>query len=419
MIDLKQLKNNPEYFKKSSRNKNYQLDNLIDEILLKYEEYLGILSKEQISREQLNLISKKISKNSSQKEIDEIRKKAKVISTEATFFSQQAKELKKVIDEKLSYIPNPPLEIVPISMSEEDNVVLSTHLDELKKNSAKPHWDILNDKKLYLKEEAIFLSGARNVIYQDKGAKLIKAIENFMLEVHTEINGYTQMETPFLVNQEVLFNTSQLPKMEEDLYKLKNGQYLIPTAEVTLTNLGANKIFKLEELPKKYVAATSCFRKEAGSAGKDTRGIIRLHQFRKVELVKIVTPENSIEELKQTMNDAISILEKLKLPYRILQLVSSDISFGSQITYDLEVWMPSTQTYREISSISLMGDFQARRMKAKFKTVKNKKEFVHTINGSGLAIDRTFAAILENYQDDKGNIIIPEVLKKYLSFDQI
>ena len=419
MIDLKALKNSPDFYKKSSREKNYHLDSLIDEILLKYQNYLEILSKEQAAREELNSISKTINKNSSKAEIEQIRAKAKVISSQANVLSIKAKELKTEIDLSLAFIPNPALDIVPVSLTEKDNVEISTHLNELKKTAAKPHWDILKEKDLSLTDEAIFLSGARNVIYKGKAAKLIKAIENFMLDTHTEKNGYTQMETPFLVNREVLFNTTQLPKMEDDLYKLENGQYLIPTAEVTLTNLAANKIYRSDQLPKKYVASTSCFRKEAGSAGKDTRGIIRLHQFRKVELVKIVLPSQGMAEFHSMMKDSISILEALKLPYRILQLVSSDISFGSQLTYDLEVWMPSSQSYREISSISWMGDFQARRMKARFKNADNKNEFVNTLNGSGLAIDRTFAAILENYQNEAGDIEIPEVLKKYISFDKI
>ena len=418
MIDIKKLKESPDFYKESSKNKNLDLDILIDEILVSYNDYLTFLKESQLLRESLNKISKAVKAEKDNDKKSELILKGKNVSIKVKVLNEKISELKINFEQKASYIPNPSLEIVPVGKTELENIEIKTFLDEYKKTHEKPHWDILEENDLIMQSEASFLSGSRNVIYKGKAAQLIKAIEMFMLEEHSK-KDYVQFDTPVFVNKEILFNTAQLPKMEDDLYKLEDDQYLIPTAEVTLTNLVANKIIPVKELPLKLTASTLCFRKEAGAAGRDTRGIIRLHQFRKVELVKIVNPKEKIEELNKMIEDASNILKKLKLPYRILQLVTGDISFGSEITYDLEVWLPSFNGYREISSISSMGNFQARRMQARFKDVDGINKLVTTLNGSGLAIDRTFAAILENYIDDKGIITVPEVLKKFVSFETI
>ncbi len=416
MIDIKKMKQDPDFFKRASNSKNLNHDSLIDEIIEKHDEYLGLLNQNQKDKEELNKTTKIISTTENINEKQKLILSLKPLSEKIKIEEKAIIELKNIIDEKMSHIPNSPLSLVPVGINEEENVVVSTHLNELKKIHNKPHWDILEENNLIMQEEAAFLSGSRNVIYNDKAAKLVKAIELLMLEINTN-NGYIQKDTPVFVNEEALFNTGQLPKMKDDLYRLENGQYLIPTAEVTLTNLAANKIFETSDLPQKFTASTLCFRKEAGAAGKDTRGIIRLHQFRKVELVRIANPNNKINELEQMLKDASSILEKLKLPYQILQLCTGDLSFGSEITYDLEVWMPSINNYREISSVSSMGEFQARRMKARYKDESGNNHLVTTLNGSGLAIDRTFAAILENYYDEKtGKVQVPEALQKYVSF---
>ncbi len=417
MIDIKDLKERPDFYKTAAQNKNNPVDQIIDEAILIYEEYLQDLQVEQKLREDLNVATKKIATAANETEREQMKLQAKVISEKIKLLTKKTSEQKQILQAKLSFIPNPADASVPISASEEDNVVIKTIADEKRRFDLKPHWDLLDEKQLVLSKQSAFQAGSRNVIYQDKAAQLTKAIEALMLKTHTE-KGYLLYDAPILVNEELLFNTSQLPKMQEDLYKLENGQYLIPTAEVTLTNLVANQILEEEQLPLKFVASSLCFRKEAGAAGRDTRGIIRLHQFRKVELVKIVAQQNGMQELDSMLKDAAAILDLLELPYRIVQLVSGDLSFGSKITYDLEVWMPSINNYREISSVSLMGDFQARRMQTKYRKEKE-KHFVYTLNGSGLAIDRTFAAILENYQQDDGTIEIPTALKPYLGFDKI
>ncbi len=416
MIDIKDLKIQPDFYKKAAKDKNNPVDAIIDEAIQLYEDYLNNLQLEQKLREDLNIATKKIA-NANNDTREQIKKEAKTISEKIKDLTKTTSKQKHLLKTKLSFIPNPAHESVLISSSEQDNVVIKTVLDKERQFDLKPHWDLLESKRLVLANQASFQAGSRNVIYQDKGAKLIKAIETLMLKTHTD-NGYLLYDAPILANEELLFNTAQLPKMEDDLYKLENGQYLIPTAEVSLTNLVANQILDANKLPLKFVALSSCFRKEAGAAGRDTRGVIRLHQFRKVELVKIVTQENAIKELELMLKDAASILDLLELPYRVVQLVSGDLSFGSKITYDLEVWMPSINNYREISSVSLMGDFQARRMQTKYRKDKD-KYFAYTLNGSGLAIDRTFAAILENYQKPNGTIEIPKVLKPYLDFEII
>ena len=278
------------------------------------------------------------------------------------------------------------------------------------------HWDLGESLDILDWERAAKESGARFTFYKGLGARLERALINFMLDLHTEQQGYTEMMTPYMVTRQTLTNTGQLPKFAEDMYKVENTEYfLIPTAEVTLTNFHAGEILSIDELPKYYTAFTACFRAEAGSAGRDTRGLIRQHQFNKVEMVKFATPETSYQELESLTDNAEEVLRLLELPHRVITLCTGDIGFGSAKTYDVEVWMPAQDCYREISSCSNMTDFQARRGNIKFRRdAKSKPEFVHTLNGSGLAVGRTVAAILENNQQPDGSVVIPKVLVPYM-----
>ncbi|MBE6080982.1 MAG: serine--tRNA ligase [Veillonella sp.] len=278
------------------------------------------------------------------------------------------------------------------------------------------HWDLGESLDILDWERAAKESGARFTFYKGLGARLERALINFMLDLHTEKQGYTEMMTPYMVTRQTLTNTGQLPKFAEDMYKVENTEYfLIPTAEVTLTNFHAGEILSSDELPKYYTAFTACFRAEAGSAGRDTRGLIRQHQFNKVEMVKFATPETSYQELESLTDNAEEVLRLLELPHRVITLCTGDIGFSSAKTYDVEVWMPAQDCYREISSCSNITDFQARRGNIKFRRdAKSKPEFVHTLNGSGLAVGRTVAAILENFQEADGSVRIPKVLQPYM-----
>ena len=278
------------------------------------------------------------------------------------------------------------------------------------------HWDLGESLDILDWERAAKESGARFTFYKGLGARLERALINFMLDLHTEKQGYTEMMTPYMVTRQTLTNTGQLPKFAEDMYKVENTEYfLIPTAEVTLTNFHAGEILSANELPKYYTAFTACFRAEAGSAGRDTRGLIRQHQFNKVEMVKFATPATSYQELESLTDNAEEVLRLLELPHRVITLCTGDIGFGSAKTYDVEVWMPAQDCYREISSCSNMTDFQARRGNIKFRRdAKSKPEFIHTLNGSGLAVGRTVAAILENNQEADGSVRIPKVLQPYM-----
>ena len=283
------------------------------------------------------------------------------------------------------------------------------------------HWDLGESLDILDWERAAKESGARFTFYKGLGARLERALINFMLDLHTEQQGYTEMMTPYMVTRQTLTNTGQLPKFAEDMYKVENTEYfLIPTAEVTLTNFHAGEILSIDELPKYYTAFTACFRAEAGSAGRDTRGLIRQHQFNKVEMVKFATPETSYQELESLTDNAEEVLRLLELPHRVITLCTGDIGFGSAKTYDVDVWMPAQDCYREISSCSNMTDFQARRGNIKFRRdAKSKPEFVHTLNGSGLAVGRTVAAILENFQEADGSVRIPKVLQPYMGSAEV
>lgn len=314
-------------------------------------------------------------------------------------------------------IPNVPNPAVQIGEDDSDNVELRKWGTPREFGfEAKAHWDIGEGLDILDFERAGKISGARFTVYKGLGAKLERAVINFMLDLHTEEQGYTEILPPFMVNRDAMTGTGQLPKFEDDMFYVPAKDFfLIPTAEVPVTNLRAKEIISAEELPIYYTAYTPCFRKEAGSAGRDTRGLIRQHQFNKVEMVKFTTPETSYDELEKLTNDAEEVLKRLGIPYRVVRLSTGDLGFSSAMTYDVEVWMPSYGRYVEISSCSDFEDFQARRANIRFKRDKeHKPEFVHTLNGSGLAVGRTVAAILENYQQADGSVVIPEALRPYM-----
>ncbi|MBU4318946.1 MAG: serine--tRNA ligase [Proteobacteria bacterium] len=374
-------------------------------------------------------------------EIEELRNRRNVVSERIASMKQKGenaddlillmrdvsftiKGLEQTLSEKdeevhtfLLEIPNIPHESVPIGKNADDNIVLK------QEGSARdfdfkplPHWDIGNNLHILDFERAAKITGARFPLYLGAGARLERALINFMLDTHTLENGYVETLPPFIVNRQSMTNTGQLPKFEEDLFKIQGWDYfLIPTAEVPVTNIHADEILDMDSLPIYYAAYTPCFRSEAGSYGRDTRGLIRQHQFNKVELVKLVSPETSYDELEKLLKNAESILQKLELPYQVLTLCTGDLGFSSAKTYDIEVWLPFEGIYREISSCSNFESFQARRAGIRFKTKGRKgTQYVHTLNGSGLAVGRTVAAILENYQQADGSVIIPEALKPYM-----
>ena len=344
------------------------------------------------------------------KEMKELSNKIKELDAEVTSIEEELREV-------LLGVPNVPFKDVQEGDDDSDNVELRKVGEPRQFDfEAKAHWDVGEGLDILDFERAGKLSGARFTVYKGMGARLERAVINFMLDLHTEEQGYTEILPPFMVGREAMTGTGQLPKFEEDMYHVPAGDlFLIPTAEVPVTNLRAQEIIGGDELPIYYTAYTPCFRKEAGSAGRDTRGLIRQHQFNKVEMVKFTTPETSYDELESLTNDAEEVLKRLDLPYRVVRLSTGDLGFSSAMTYDVEVWMPSYGRYVEISSCSNFEDFQARRAGIRFRRDKDSKpEFVHTLNGSGLAVGRTVAAILENCQNEDGSVDIPEALKPYM-----
>ena len=333
----------------------------------------------------------------------------------------QLTEIEAQLKDAILALPNIPSPTIPVGKDDSENQVVRTFLEPTKFDfEPKAHWDLGEALKIFDWQAAAKISGARFTVYKDQGARLERAVMNFMLDTHTA-TGYTEVVPPFMVNRDSMIGTGQLPKFEEDMYAIKGTDYyLIPTAEVPVTNLLRNEIVDEAQLPIKYCAYTACFRGEAGSAGRDTRGLIRQHQFNKVELVKFCKPEESYDELEKLTNDAEKILQLLKIPYRVSMLCTGDIGFSSAKTYDIEVWMPSYGRYVEISSCSNFETFQARRANIKYRDAADKKpKLLATLNGSGLAIGRTTAAILENYQNADGSITVPEVLRPYFGKDTI
>lgn len=372
--------------------------------------------------ERLRALQKKVS--------DEVSKKkregqdASDLIEEMKKVSQELKGLDGIIEEKeetlqdfLLIVPNLPHSSVPVGKDPSDNVEVR-RWGEIPKFDFEPkaHWDLGEELGILDFKNGAKITGARFTLYWDLGAKLERALINFMLDLHTREHGYREVLPPFMVNRTTMTGTGQLPKFEEELFKVEGTDYfLIPTAEVPVTNIHQDEVLEEKVLPLYYTAYTPCFRKEAGSYGKDTRGLIRQHQFNKVELVKFAKPENSYGELERLLSNAEEVLKRLKLPYRVVNLCSGDLGFSASKTYDIEVWLPGQNTFKEISSCSNFEDFQARRAKIRYRiSGKSKTEYVHTLNGSGLAVGRTLVAILENYQQADGSVIIPEILRPYL-----
>jgi len=422
MLDIRLIRENPEQVKENLRKRNANYDNYINEIIDIDAQRRKISTETDMLKSEQNKVSKQIpimKKNG--EDTTEIMAKMKTIAEQIKKDDSVINELEEKQKNLLLSIPNIPSEKTPVGKDETENVEIRKYSTPTEFSfEPKAHWDIGKDLGILDPETAGKVTGARFHFYKDLGARLERAVINYYLNTHTE-NGYTEIFPPFMVNRASMTGTGQLPKFEEDAFKLANCDYfLIPTAEVPVTNMYRDDIITGDNLPISYCAYSACFRAEAGSAGRDQRGLIRQHQFNKVELVKFAKPENSCEELEKLTNDAERVLKGLNLPYRVVALCSGDIGFSSAKTYDIEVWMPSYNRYVEISSCSNFEDFQARRANIRFKdSPKDKAQFIHTLNGSGVAVGRTVAAILENYQNEDGSVNIPEALIPYMGVDKI
>lgn len=422
MLDIKLIRTDAEMVKKAMRDRNKNMDETIDEILEIDRERREISTQKDAMKAEQNKVSKQIPiLKKENRNVEEVMENMKKLSDEIKELNAKTSELEAKQKDLLLRIPNIPHPSVPIGKSEDDN-------QEIRKFGTpttfdfepKAHWDLGKDLGILDPDTAAKVTGARFHFYKGAGARLERAVINFYLDTHTK-NGYTEVFPPFMVNRASMTGTGQLPKFEEDAFRLANMDYfLIPTAEVPVTNMFRDEIIDGDKIPVKFCAYSACFRAEAGSAGRDTRGLIRQHQFNKVELVKFADPENSYEELENLTADAERVLQLLELPYRVVCLSTGDLGFSSAKTYDIEVWLPSYNNYKEISSCSNFEDFQARRANIKFKkSAKEKAQLVHTLNGSGVAIGRTVAAILENYQNEDGSVTVPKVLVPYMGCEVI
>lgn len=421
MLDVKFVRANVDLVKagieskgeKASLNRFLELETRRRDILVDVEQ---LKNRRNVASQEVARLKK--TKQDASSLIEETRQ----VGARIKELDSELKQVEEELQAELLQLPNLPHPSVPVGADESENVFVRdwgqpTRFDF----EPKPHWDIGTDLDIIDWERAVKVAGARFVAYKGLGARLQRAVINFMLDVHTSHHGYKEVSPPYLVNRTSMTGTGQLPKFEEDAFRLADRDlFLNPTAEVPVTNLHRDEILEGDQLPLYYVAYCPSFRSEAGSAGRDTRGVIRMHQFHKVELVKLVRPETSYDELDRLLNDAEHILQLLKLPYRVMQMCTGDLGFTAAMKYDPEVWMPSYDRYVEISSVSNFEDFQARRINIRYRPApKARPEFVHTLNGSGLAIDRTVAAILENYQTAEGEVIVPEVLRPYMGVERI
>ena len=422
MLDIKMIRQNPDDIKARLATRGVEAET-IDTLLEKDKERRELLVRSESLKQKRNEVSEAIAQAKRNKEdATEAITAMREVGGQIKQLDAQLAEVEAIVHDMAACLPNLPNETIPVGPDEDYNVELRKVGTPRKFDfEPKAHWDICEEKNLVDFERGVKLSQSRFTLYRGKGARLERAIINFFLDQHTENEGYEEILPPFMANAATMTGTGQLPKFKEDMYKcVDEDLYLIPTAEVPVTNIYQDEILDEEMLPKYMTAYTPCFRREAGSAGKDTRGLIRQHQFNKVELVKLTKPEQSAEEHEKLTRDAENMLELLGLPYRRVCLSSGDIGFSAKKCYDLEVWMPSYNAYKEISSCSNFGDYQARRANIRYRNKETgKTEFVHTINGSGLAVGRTFAAIVENFQQPDGTIIIPEALRKYTGFDKI
>jgi len=415
MLELAYVRENLEIVKQKMRNRG--LADILDNFENLDLERRRLLVEAERRKARRNKVTGEIAALKKQKqdasaliaEMKQVGAEIEQLDAEANSYDQRLQEL-------LANVPNVPHPSVPVGRGAEDNLEVRRWGEPRPFDfEPKAHWDLGPELGILDFDRAAKITGARFAVYRGVGAKLERALANFMLDLHTREHGYTEVLPPFLVNSASLYGTGNLPKFAADLFKLENSDYwLIPTAEVPVTNLYRDEVLEASQLPIKYCAWTACFRSEAGSYGKDTRGLIRQHQFQKVELVKFALPGKSYEELESLTHDAEMVLQRLNLPYRVVALSTGDLGFSSAKTYDLEVWLPSSREYKEISSCSNFEAFQARRANLRFRRAHGKTELLHTLNGSGLAVGRTWVAVIENYQQADGAVIVPEALRPYL-----
>ena len=424
MLDIKRIRENLEDIKKAmDRRGEKEFD--LDAVVELDDQRRELLKAVEALKSEMNIEQKKIPqlmKEGKKEEAEAEKVKLKELSEKIKGLDEKVKKVQEELQYRLLRIPNVPNVNVPQGDTDEDNVEIRKWGEPKQFDfDFKAHWDIGTNLGILDFETGAKITGSRFTLYKDKGARLERSLVNFFLNTHTDKNGYTEILPPFMANRDSFVGTGQLPKFAEDMFKIEGLDYfLIPTAEVPVTNIHRDEIVSGDKLPIKYCAYTPCFRSEAGSAGRDTRGLVRQHQFNKVELVKFVKPEESYEELEKLTNDAEMMLQMLGLPYRVVKICTGDLGFTAAFKYDLEVWMPSYNRYVEISSCSNFEDFQARRAGIRFRRDKNSKaEYCHTLNGSGLAVGRTVAAILENYQQADGSVVVPEVLRPYMGMDVI
>lgn len=420
MLDIKRIRNNPEEIVEAlkKRRGEYPIQKLLDTD----EKRREVIQKVESMKAEQNKLSKQVPQmKKNGEDTTELFKNLKKLSDDIKSLDDDLKNIDEEIREYLMEIPNTPNKYVPVGLDDTENLEMRKWGEPRKFDfDIKAHWDLGVDLDILDFERATKISKSRFSVFKGKGARLERALMNFMVDLHTDKQGYTEVNTPVLMSPSAMKGTGQIPKFKEDMfYCEKDDMYLAPTAEVPVTNLLGGEILEQGSLPIYYTAFTQCFRREAGSAGRDTRGLIRNHQFEKVEMVKFVEPATSYDELEKLTNNAEEILQLLEIPYRVVRLCSGDLGFSSAMTYDIEVWMPSYNRYVEISSCSNFEDFQARRANIRYRDENNKPQYVHTLNGSGLAIGRCFAAVIENYQQADGSIKIPEVLQKYTGFDII
>ncbi|KRE12437.1 serine--tRNA ligase [Bosea sp. Root483D1] len=426
MYDIRWIRENAEAFDRGLQRRG--LEKLSSSLLALDDRRRIAISKSQAAQERRNALSKEIGKAMGQKDLalaEQLKAEVAALKEHGPALEADEKAAVETLNEQLAAIPNKPFDEVPDGADEHGNVVLEGHTNGQQPektggrlfgfNQIKEHYELGEALGQMDFETAAKLSGSRFVVLDRQIARLNRAIGQFMLDTHVEEHGYTEVNPPLMVRDDAMFGTAQLPKFRDDQFRAGEDHWLIPTAEVPLTNLVRESILSEEELPRRFTALTPCFRAEAGSAGRDTRGMLRQHQFEKVELVSITAPEKSREEHERMLACAETVLKKLDLHYRVMTLCTGDMGFASQKTYDIEVWLPGQKTYREISSCSVCGDFQARRMNARYKTKDGKGPFfVHTLNGSGTAVGRALIAVMENYQNADGSITVPDALVPYM-----
>ncbi len=416
MLDIKFVRENRELVQRMLQQRGYDLE--LQSILASDQERRQVIKEVESLKHERKAVSDQIAQMKKRGEdASEIITRMRQVSQRIKVLDQELAEREDELHQSLLLIPNVPHETVPVGKDEQDNPVVK-RWGEISQFSftPKPHWELGESLGILDFERAAKMTGARFTLYWGVGARLERALINFMLDLHTTKHGYQEVLPPFMVNSSAMTGTGQLPKFKEDLFKLEDWDYyLVPTAEVPVTNIHMNEILEEDDLPLYYTAFTPCFRSEAGSYGKDTRGLIRQHQFNKVELVKFTTPEQSYDELESLLLDAEEVLQELQLPYQVVTLCTGDLGFAAAKTYDIEAWLPGQQAFREISSCSNFGDFQARRANIRYRPRGKKKiAFPYTLNGSGLAVGRTLVAILENWQQEDGRVVIPPVLRPYM-----